>query len=156
MDKRTLILGAVTLAILIAALALFLVPAPMRNAGGGTTPTGTSTPVTTHDDLIRVTSPAPGEAVSSPVIVKGQARGSWYFEAQFPVQVLDQSGNVVGQGPATAQGDWETADYVPFTDTLILTTTPPAGSPGTIVLNKDNPSGNPATADELRVPVIFQ
>ena len=117
---------------------------------------GTSTPVVTHDDLIRVTSPTTGEAISSPVIVTGQARGSWYFEAQFPIEILDSNGQIIGQGPATAQSDWETTDYVPFTDTIILTTTPASGSSGTIVLKKDNPSGAAANDDSLSVPVDFQ
>jgi hypothetical protein len=157
MDRRMLILCGVSLLIIIAAVALFVIPAPVSDTGStGSPQAGTSTTVVSHDDLIRVTSPTSGEAISSPVIVTGQARGSWYFEAQFPIEVLDSTGKVIGQGPATAQGDWETSQYVPFTDTIILTTTPASGSAGTIVLKKDNPSGAAASDDSLSVPVVFQ
>src|SRR5690606_7013544 len=37
-------------------------------------------------DLIRVSTPAAGGTVTSPIRVTGEARGTWYFEGSFPVR----------------------------------------------------------------------
>lgn len=104
-------------------------------------------------DLIVVDSPAPNAYVQSPLTVTGKARGTWYFEASFPVQLLDGNGNVLASGPAQAQGDWMTEEFVPFKITLKFTAPGTAG--GTLVLKKDNPSGLPEKEDELRLPIRF-
>lgn len=105
-------------------------------------------------DLIWVASPLPGQVISSPLTVAGQARGNWFFEASFPVKLLDANGNVIVQKPAQAQGEWMTTNYVPFS--VSLTFQKPATATGTLVLEKDNPSGLPENANELRIPVKFQ
>src|ERR1700722_4160720 len=103
MDRRLLVLCGISLLIVIAAVALFVIPAPIRDTGasGTSAPVGTSTPVVTQDDMIHVTSPTQGGLVSSPILITGQARGSWYFEGQFPIEILDSNGQVIGQAPAT-------------------------------------------------------
>jgi hypothetical protein len=85
--------------------------------------------------------------------VTGEARGSWYFEASFPVKVLDAQGNVLASGPAQAQGAWQTTDFVPFKITLTFTS--PGSGGGTLRLQKDNPSGLPQNEDWLDIPVRF-
>lgn len=105
-------------------------------------------------DLIVVESLAPGDYVASPLTVTGRARGTWYFEASFPVQLLDGNGNVLASGPAQAQGDWMTTEFVPFAITLPAFAAPGTAN-GTLVLKKDNPSGLPEHEDELRIPVRF-
>lgn len=104
-------------------------------------------------DRIRVSEPAPNAAVRSPLTVRGEARGTWYFEASFPVTLLDASGRILAQAPAQAEGEWMTENYVPFRVTLTFQT-PPPGS-GTLLLEKDNPSGLPEHAAELRIPLRF-
>jgi hypothetical protein len=85
--------------------------------------------------------------------VSGEARGRWFFEASFPVKLLDGDGAIIAQGIAEAQGDWMTADFVPFMATL--TFDPPATSAGTLVLERDNPSGLPENDASVQVPVQF-
>ncbi len=46
-----------------------------------------------------------------------------------------------------------TAEFVPFR--AVLTFAAPATERGTLVLEKDNPSGLPENADELRIPIRF-
>jgi hypothetical protein len=104
-----------------------------------------------HPD-ISLSSPAPDATVTSPLVVTGEARGSWYFEASFPVRLLDSNGNELAVAPAQAQGDWMTTDFVPFSVTLTFTTT---DTSGTLVLEKDNPSGLPENADSISIPVQF-
>jgi hypothetical protein len=105
--------------------------------------------------LIVAESPLPNTAITSPVSITGKARGTWYFEATFPIEIIDAKDNVVGQGAAQAQGDWMTQDFVPFTASITFTKQP-TGSVGTIVLKKDNPSGNPANDRQITIPVTFK
>ncbi len=103
-------------------------------------------------DVIVVDSLKPGDAVTSPLTVTGKAKG-WYFEATFPVQLLDANGAVLASGPAQAQSEWTTPDFVPFK--ITLTFAPPTTATGTLVFRKDNPSGLPEHDDEMRLPVRF-
>ncbi len=104
-------------------------------------------------DVLMVTAPVAGSTVTSPVTITGQARGLWYFEASFPVKVLDDQGKKIGVGMAQAEGEWMTEDFVPFSATLKFTTT---ASHGSLVLEKDNPSGLPENAAQFVIPVQFQ
>jgi hypothetical protein len=110
---------------------------------------------TPAEDMIVIDAPAPGSQIASPLQVTGRARGNWYFEASFPVILKTAGGAVLATVPAQAQGDWMTTDWVPFTATLVFT--PPApGSSGTLILQKDNPSGEPQYDDSRTIPVVFQ
>lgn len=105
------------------------------------------------EDLIVVESPRAYEEISSPFLIKGKARGSWFFEADFLIKLLDENGNLLATAIAQAQGDWMTTDFVPFE--AKLTFSAPAAKKGFLVFEKDNPSGLPEHADELRVPIEF-
>ncbi|MBA3732995.1 hypothetical protein H0W91_01315 [Patescibacteria group bacterium] len=118
-----------------------------------TTTTTSTTTSNTSNSNIRVTTPTSSSTVKSPLVVKGEARGTWYFEASFPVKLLDANGKVLAQAPAQAKSDWMTNDFVPFEATLTFTA--PTTGIGTLVLSKDNPSGLPQNAGEIRIPVKF-
>src|SRR3989338_4394401 len=105
-------------------------------------------------DLIKVDSPLPNQEISSPLSVTGQARGYWFFEASFPVRLLDGNGKEIAIKPAEAQDDWMTEEFVPFK--AVLEFKMPSTDFGTLILEKDNPSGLPEKADELRIPVRFK
>lgn len=107
-----------------------------------------------QNDLIKLASPAVAETISSPLIVSGQARGNWFFEASFPVILTDWDGKIIAQGIAQAQGDWMTTDFVPFKATLTFDT-PSYGVRGSLILKKDNPSGLPQNDDALEIPVFY-
>ncbi|RJQ28566.1 hypothetical protein C4571_03420 [Candidatus Parcubacteria bacterium] len=104
-------------------------------------------------DLIHVSEPRPDQVIARPVVVAGEARGNWYFEASFPIEILDGDGSSLGVGIAQAQGEWMTTDFVPFRTTIDYKT--PKHPNGTVVFRKDNPSGLPEHDAELRVPVRF-
>ena len=103
-------------------------------------------------DLIRATSPKPGTTITSPLTIEGEARGTWYFEASFPIKLLDATGTEIATGHAEAQDEWMTEDFVPFKATLEFTA-PGKIARGTLVLEKDNPSGLPEKDDKLEIPV---
>jgi len=105
-------------------------------------------------DLIKIDNPRPNQIIESPLFVKGEARGNWYFEASFPAKLFDDNGFLLGITPAQALGNWMTEDFVPFN--VILPFAVPSTSKGRLILEKDNPSGLPEYADELRIPVYFK
>ncbi|OHB14108.1 MAG: hypothetical protein A3G05_01920 [Candidatus Zambryskibacteria bacterium RIFCSPLOWO2_12_FULL_45_14] len=114
--------------------------------------------LTGKEDLIRVEAPKANAVIKNPLVVRGEARGYWYFEASFPVRLYDGDGREIAVGIAQAQGDWMTTEFVPFEGKLIFSTPDPStssGQTGTLVFQKDNPSGLPEHDDELRIPVRF-
>jgi hypothetical protein len=112
--------------------------------------------IAAKSDLITVAIPRPGESIASPLTLMGSARGTWFFEGSFPVTVVDWNGLIIGEGIATANGEWMTEDFVPFS--AIVNFTVPTDTPyrrGTIILQKDNPSGLPEHDNALEIPVTF-
>lgn len=103
---------------------------------------------------IRVSTPRPHGTIMSPLTITGEARGTWFFEASFPVLLTDWDGRIIAEHYATAQGAWMTEDFVPFTATLDFET-PPYDMRGTLILQRSNPSGLPENDDALEIPVIF-
>jgi hypothetical protein len=109
---------------------------------------------------ILIYGPATGSVVSSPLNLSGEAKGTWYFEASAPVEILDWQGVVIAQSFVTAQGDWMTIDFVPFTGTVNFTSPYSPGDPvawkqGSIVFKKDNPSGETQNDAQVIVPIQF-
>jgi len=109
---------------------------------------------------IRVNSLTAGDTISSPLIVAGEARGAWFFEASMPVTLLNRNGQTIARGVAQATADWMTEEFVPFTTEINFKSPYMSGDPlflshGTVVIRKDNPSGDPANDDSLRIPVAF-
>ncbi|MDP3958191.1 MAG: Gmad2 immunoglobulin-like domain-containing protein [bacterium] len=126
---------------------------PRRCSAGGKTFSEETAPLA-YKDLLRVAAPKQGALVGSPLVVSGEARGTWYFEASFPVRLLDGNGRELAVVPAQAQGEWMTTEFVPFEATLSFKA--PATDGGTLVFEKDNPSGLPEHADSFSLPVRFK
>ena len=111
-----------------------------------------ATPPASLADTITVDAPLPQNTITSPLTITGQARGSWFFEASAPVSLADASGTTIATGHLTAQGDWMTTNYVPFTATLTFTK-PATRTVGTLIFKNDNPSGDPTNDKVLEIPV---
>ncbi len=95
-----------------------------------------------------------GDVLTPGTTLVGQARGNMFFEASFPVRVLDADGTELGLGLATAQGEWMTSDFVPFT--VQLDFKPPTGELGLLRFERDNASGLPEFDLNVDVPVRFK
>ncbi len=119
--------------------------------GGGQAPT----PVATTNPMIKVTTPKAGELISSPLVITGEARGTWFFEASFPVFLTDWDGLIIAQGIAQAEGEWMTEDFVPF-KAILNFTKPVYGERGTLILKRDNPSGLPEHDAAVELPILFK
>lgn len=104
-------------------------------------------------DLIHVLNPRPNQEIKSPLIIEGEARGYWFFEASFPIRLFDANNREIAVTIGEAQTDWMVTDFVPFKAILIFET--PLTPTGTLIFEKDNPSGLPEHADELKMPIEF-
>ncbi|MAF20773.1 MAG: hypothetical protein CMI55_03770 [Parcubacteria group bacterium] len=106
-------------------------------------------------DLIIISYPRPNQAIESPLDIEGQARGSWFFEGDFPVVLTDWDGLIIAEGYAMAQGNWMTEDFVEFKARFDFKK-PQLYDNGTLILRRDNPSGLPENDDALEVPIFFK
>lgn len=101
-----------------------------------------------------ITSPTRGQLVTSPMTVSGKAKGNWFFEANLPITLKDETGKVLVQKGAQAEGDWMTPDYVNFS--MVLEFAPPTTQYGVLLIEKDNPSGLPQNDSSFAIPVKFR
>lgn len=107
-----------------------------------------------RSDQIVLDLPASDAVVASPLKVRGRARGTWFFEGDFSLVLLDGRSNLVAQGFATAKGEWMTPEFVPFSAMLRFQSPEPGR--GRLILKKDNPSDRRELDDALVVPVVFK
>lgn len=146
-----IILGVI---IVVLAILLWAVPAPQRNQNTSTSP---SVSEAFTSENVRVSSPLPNAKVGRTFTVIGEARGSWYFEGVFPIEVAGEgimAGRlVVAHAQANALRDWTTSDWVPFAASVAV-----ANYTGraTIAFLKDNPSGLPENDDSVEFPIVIQ
>lgn len=120
----------------------------------GETPGDGTLDAVATDARVRPSSPRPNAVVSSPLAVSGAARGAWFFEADFPVRLLDGGGRELAAAAARAEGEWMTEDFVAFEATLSFG--PPATETGLLVLERSNPSGLAENAALVALPVRFR
>lgn len=113
------------------------------------------TPQATTDERIKVVSPKAGQSITSPLEIKGEARGNWFFEASFPVMLTNWDGLIIAEGVAQAEGEWMTEEFVPF-KAMLEFTKPEYGERGTLILKRDNPSGLPEHDAAVEIPVVFK
>jgi len=111
-------------------------------------------------DLIKVQNPKPHDVITSPITVLGEARGTWYFEATFPIVLVDWDGRIIAEGYAEAEDEWMTEEFVPFKAELTFTKPPYEGTDygerGALILKKDNPSGLPEHDRAIEIPIRFK
>lgn len=107
-----------------------------------------------RQDFIVVDSPKPGDAIRSPLKIRGRALGTWFFEGDFPLILKDPKGRIIAQGFVTARGEWMTKEFVPFEGSLTFEK-PAAGGRGILIFKKDNPSDRAELDDALELPVSF-
>lgn len=100
-----------------------------------------------------VTTPQPNEVVQNPIKISGQAKGRWFFEASFPIKLVNSQGILLTFGIAQATSDWMTENYVPFTSELNYQVD--ATTSAVLVFERDNPSGIISQNDKFEVPIIL-
>jgi len=106
-----------------------------------------------EEEGILISSPKINEKIKNPLKIKGEARGFWFFEAQFTAELYDAEENFLGRAILTAKDDWMTEDIVPFEGELNFTL--PSTSSGALQFLSDNPSGLPENQKIFTVPIEF-
>ncbi|NND60636.1 MAG: hypothetical protein HKN49_10240 [Gammaproteobacteria bacterium] len=119
-----------------------------------TQPTGKGDRETQSHPWMNLAAPAAGERIGGELEVRGQARGQWFFEASFPLELVTTDGETLLRKPVTAQDEWMTTDFVPFAATISL---PSVDRPteATLILHRANPSDLPKNDASIRIPVTL-
>lgn len=112
---------------------------------------------------IIIDSPKANEIIQSPLIIKGKAKGNWFFEATFPVILTDWDGKIIAESYVQAQGDWMTEDFVPFEGKLEFKTPSFPNTDinhfshkGMLIFKNSNPSGLLENQYYFELPVVFE
>lgn len=103
---------------------------------------------------IIVEQPRENQKIKNPLKIKGQARGNWFFEAQFTAELYDAQENLIGFTILTASEDWMKEDFISFEGDLIFS--PPLTPNGTVRFLSANPSGLPENQRIFEIPVYFE
>lgn len=103
--------------------------------------------------MISVSAPEGDARVGHSFTVEGRARGTWYADGAFPVEIQNESGVVLVRASAKAAGDWMSPDFVPFS---LEVATPYYSGPARIVLKMANPSDRPERDTSISIPVMIQ
>ncbi|MDP4009114.1 MAG: Gmad2 immunoglobulin-like domain-containing protein, partial [bacterium] len=86
MEKRySIALSVAVVALLVGLVWTYYGATPLDNNGG------------LPDNMIRLSIPQSNKIVASPLHIEGEARGTWYFEASFPIHIEDANGTILGQ-----------------------------------------------------------
>lgn len=108
---------------------------------------------TTPEPEIVLDYPQPNDVVTSPLVIKGKAKGTWFFEGDFPVTLYYGVKSDFVDTYATAKGEWMTTEYVEFEATINFPV--PPTNDGLLVLIKDNPSDMRELDKSFSVKVRF-
>lgn len=166
MNKKSIASVVVLIAVIICLVAFLpakiaVSPADENTGGDGMASSGAQLPKgmtykKSTSDLIQVELPFPGAVVGKEFSVIGKARGGWFFEASFPVEILDKNGASLAVGIAHPKDgeDWMTSSFVNFKADIKV---PQAYiGPATLVLKKDNPSGLPENDASVSFPITIE
>ncbi|MCP9198369.1 Gmad2 immunoglobulin-like domain-containing protein [Gramella sp. GC03-9] len=104
-------------------------------------------------DWIRLEEPLPNEDISSPLEIKGKAKGNWFFEGDAPLKLLDRDFKIIAESYISAKGEWMTTNFVNFEGRIEFDA--PDDERGYLLLERANPSGLPENDKQYHIPVIF-
>lgn len=102
-----------------------------------------------------VNSPVANSLVKSPLKVTGSVPSGFMFEGVFPIRLVDANNKLITQGQAKENipGSWLSDKPATFSATLTFKTSTESGY---LVLQNDNPSGDPDKSITLSIPVKFK
>lgn len=101
--------------------------------------------VSAKGEQVIIYTPNNNDIINSPITIIGQIPGNWAVEGDFMAYVKDSDGNNIGESIVKINGDWTATDLVPFSTTISFD----GSGAGTVVLQKDNPSGLPENDDQV-------
>ena len=96
----------------------------------------------------------PGAHVHGILSYRGTLKGSYFFEANVRIMILDANKNVLKSSNAVAKTDWMTEGPVDFEGNIDFTGLP-AGA-GYFRIANDNPSGDPIRDKFIDIPIVIE
>lgn len=111
---------------------------------------------TTSEDTLVLEFPTEGQQVESPLLIRGKARGNWFFEGTFPVTLVNWDGLIIADGVAHADADWMSSELVPFSARLEFQVDTTVSNRGALILKNDNPSGLPENDRSHEITIFFR
>lgn len=103
---------------------------------------------------IFVFSPKKEDIINSSLKIRGQAKGSWYFEGQFNAELYDEYDYLAGTAILTAKDNWMTEDFVAFEGELEFSGF--SSDTGWLRFLSANPSGLPENQKTYEIPIKFE
>ena len=107
--------------------------------------------------------PKPNEKIKSPLKIIGKAKGTWFFEASFPVILTNWDGEIIAEHYVEAKEDWMTENFVSFETVLEFKSPVFDDVPenhfsrnGYLIFKKNNPSGLPEYDESIEIPIKFE
>lgn len=110
--------------------------------------------------------PLESEKISSPLEIKGEARGTWFFEGSFMVLLTNWDGLIIAEGVAqmdASEETWMTEDMVDFNANLEYENPALSGSEidhfsrrGSLIFKRANPSGLAENDEAIEFVVNFE
>jgi hypothetical protein len=164
MNNRIFILGGSAVLLIIIALVLALrsdnIPesthVSIDATPATTSPATPSLPDGKSNIQFELFAPTEGAVIASPLDMMGRARGTWFFEASFPIELRDANGVTLATIPAQANTDWMTEEFVDWSARIAWSATSTTATSGVLIFRKDNPSGLPEHDASIEVPVLFR
>lgn len=109
-------------------------------------------------DKFMISSIKPNDGIASPVTILGKARGSWFSEGNFPIEIYDDNDKLLIATnalfiPKSEEDTWMTEDFVDFKS--IINFNEPSTDSGYILFKKDNPSGKSENDESFKLSVKF-
>ncbi len=112
-------------------------------------PVSAPAPIVTESNNIKVTAPAPNEEITSPLVIKGEART---FEQAYAYRLSDESGAMIVEGFGTAHAT-DIGIFGPFESTL--TFTKPQSRKGMLEVFQYSAKDG-TEIDKVSIPVVFK
>lgn len=120
----------------------------------------TPTPIPVIQSEVVVDKPKANALLSgNKVEIVGRAKGSWFFEANMVCKLMDGNTRQIGKIGCHATENWMQEGYVDFEGTIWirgLPSTTPIFKTGWLIIENDNPSGDPKNLKQFKVPVKFK
>jgi uncharacterized alpha/beta hydrolase family protein len=109
----------------------------------------------TSDMPIIVSNIKDNQEVSNPILINGRARGDWFLNGSFPVELVDSDGNTIASSTANALSESTTSNYIDFTANLFYTKSSSTIN-ALIILSNNNTSGNQELDQSIFIPVTLK
>lgn len=102
---------------------------------------------------IKISKPSLGQEISSPLEISGQAPGSWFFEANLSLKLVNDANEILAEKNYMTSKNWMTQEMISFETQLEFGN--PEANAGYLRIDKANPSGRPQNANQFFWPITF-